>query len=55
MASTKTRTRSTPSKRTATNGNKTTKRATPKTANEALLIAWQHDYETRHKQTKKRA
>lgn len=30
---------------------KSNKAKTPMTANEAVLIAWQHDYETRHKRT----
>ena len=34
---------------------KATKATKPMTADEAFLIAWQHDYETRHKQTKRHA
>jgi hypothetical protein len=58
VATTKTTMRKATAKRaTSTNGTKTakkasTKRKKPMTANEALLIAWQHDYETRHGKAK---
>ena len=60
VATTKTTMRKATAKRaTSTNGTKTTKKAStkrkkPMTTNEALMIAWQHDYETRHGKTKRK-
>ena len=51
----KTATKRTTSPTNGTKATKTTRRTKkPKTANEAILLAWQHDYETRHPESKRR-